>query len=75
MKLTDEERRAKHNAYQREYQRKLYQNNPEHAEKRKKQILENYALITPEQKARRNEYAKLYYQRKKESKIPKETTF
>jgi len=75
MKLTDEERRANHNAYQREYQRNRYQTNLEYAERRKKQILEKYALITPEEKERRNNYSKLYYQRKKESNILKETTF
>jgi hypothetical protein len=69
MVLTEEERRVKHNAYQREYQRKLYQSNPEYAEKRKKQIMDRYALITPEEKQRRNNYAKEYYHRKKESQL------
>jgi hypothetical protein len=69
MVLTEEERRVKHNAYQREYQRKLYQSNPEYAEKRKKQIMDRYALITTEEKQRRNEYGKQYYRRKKESQL------
>jgi hypothetical protein len=53
----------------------LYQTNAEFAERRKKQILEKYASITPEEKERRNNYSKLYYQKKKESKNLKETTF
>ena len=77
MKLTDEEKRSKHNAYQKEYQRKLYQSNEEHRKKRINQILNNYALITPEEKERRNNYSKLYYQKKKLEKdqILKEPLF
>jgi len=66
MVLTDEQRKERYNAYQREYQRRKYNSNLEYAEKRKKQVLEKYGSITTEQKEKRNEYAKLYYQKKKE---------
>ena len=36
---------------------------------RKKEIMERYALITPEEKQRRNSYAKEYYRRKKEAQL------
>jgi len=73
MVLTDEERRAKQIIYQREYQREYQKNkyhaDPEYAENKKRQVLERYALLTQEQKEKRNNYAKDYYRKRKQLKM------
>lgn len=62
--------KEQYNAYHREYQRKLYQQNQEYKEKRKKEILEKYhSTITEEKRKILCDRAKAYYQRKKAEKL------
>jgi hypothetical protein len=63
-----------YNAYHREYQKKLYQSDPEYKEKRKKQILDKYhSTITEERRKVLCERSKAYYQRKKAEKLAQQS--
>jgi hypothetical protein len=54
------------NEYHKNYQKSLYQQNPEFAERKRKQNLEKYhSNISETERQRRCAYAKAYYERKK----------